>query len=160
MAAIRVQAMWRGRKGRLSYHLKLQAKRIQDNIIEETAALKLQRLWRGRHGRKEFKKKKQAYFIALQQMKYKSEIEAKRHRDEWEKKIRETEEKRLLEIAAREKELQDRIEWETKQLSLMAKAEELKALREAKEREDAKLWDKYDDEESGVYYENRETGET
>ena len=50
--ALRIQTSWRGRKGRLSAHLKKQAKRARD-AEEREAAMRLQSLYRGREARVE-----------------------------------------------------------------------------------------------------------
>lgn len=46
-AALRVQTRWRAHKGQLSYHLKLQAKRMRDRD-QAKAAVRIQAFWRGR----------------------------------------------------------------------------------------------------------------
>jgi hypothetical protein len=52
--------------------------------------------------------------------------------------------------------LADRIAWEKKQIEMMKETDQLIVQRKAKEREQAKAWDKVDSPE-GLYYFNRET---
>jgi hypothetical protein len=155
-AAIRIQAVYRGRKGRLSYHLKLQAKKVQDNIEAENAALELQRVWRGQQGRNIYKKRKQEHNNEKQQERYKAEQLARKQKEAWETQVRDAETKRRLEQEALERQIREKIEWEKTQLQLLNEAAELKRQREAQEKVEAQFWDEIVSEE-GTYYVQRET---
>ena len=54
--ALRIQCAWRGRKGRLATHLKMQARKARERE-EREAALKIQTQFRGKQGRMAFKQK-------------------------------------------------------------------------------------------------------
>merc|ERR1711991_1212285 len=55
--ALRIQCAWRGRKGRLATHLKMQARKARERE-EREAALKIQTQFRGKQGRLAFQQKK------------------------------------------------------------------------------------------------------
>ena len=104
--ALRVQAAWRGKNGRLAYQMKMHAKRELE--AEQLAAtLKMQRLFRGHTGRKLFLKRKEQKVKDDLKAKYVRERQRELDRERW---YREAEEVALRESMMEKKRAESEIE--------------------------------------------------
>lgn len=170
---IRVQSSWRAHKGRLAYHLKMQAKRIRE-AEEFAASQRLQKLIRGHQGRRRS--------LMLKEQRQKEELRQqylreRRQKEEREKWLREAEETTLREtlLLKRKQEMElekARMRAEMARLQAEeAKYREEELQRKKREREMAELqqradhvaqfggWTEVPDIATGaVYYYNELTG--
>jgi hypothetical protein len=169
--ALRVQAAWRGKTGRLAYQMKMHAKRERE--AEELAAtLKMQKLLRGVAGRKKFKMAKEQRIKDELKAKYVRERQRELDREKW---YREAEEVAMRESMLNKKRAEEELEqarlrmekqkleaeqakWAAEQKRLEAEANGWGPGGSGGQQSHSSGWIMVPDEDNNIYYYNEKTG--
>ncbi|OQR97287.1 hypothetical protein THRCLA_07034, partial [Thraustotheca clavata] len=159
---IRIQCLWRGRKGRFTHHLLLKAKHERE-ALEYKCAVRIQSRVRGRQGRQVVEKIKQSQFFYETTLAYKRAIRAKEEKQKWVERL--DMEKFKIQVE-KEKALEHKLKITRKEDELLRLelnvAAQKKLIEEAhleKEKATAQ-WKEATDNFGYVYYQNLQTGET